>query len=160
MKKYKKAFTMIEMIFVIVILGILAAVAIPKMAATRVDAQISKGRSDIASIRSAIISERQSRLIKGENSWITQLHSSSTTYFDGNGSSTLLMYGITAKDENGHWYGYSFLDPCHTYIYKIENSNNVFAYNPEIEAKTGGGISVPAGGFVCISGNKCSDLTE
>ncbi|MDP3466533.1 MAG: type II secretion system protein, partial [Sulfuricurvum sp.] len=34
--------TMIELIFVIVILGILAAVAIPKLAATRDDAQVSK----------------------------------------------------------------------------------------------------------------------
>ena len=37
----KKAFTMIEFIFVIVIIGILAAVAIPKLAATRDDAKIS-----------------------------------------------------------------------------------------------------------------------
>jgi len=35
----KKSFTMVELIFVIVILGILAAVAIPKLAATRDDAQ-------------------------------------------------------------------------------------------------------------------------
>jgi len=38
----KKSFTMIELIFVIVILGILAAVAIPKLAATRDDAQTAK----------------------------------------------------------------------------------------------------------------------
>ena len=37
----KKGFTMIELIFVIVILGILASVAIPRLAGTRTDAEIA-----------------------------------------------------------------------------------------------------------------------
>ena len=52
----KKGFTMIELIFVIVILGILASVAIPRLAATREDAEIS---TTIANLR-ALISEASS----------------------------------------------------------------------------------------------------
>ena len=100
---------MIELVFVIVILGILAAIAIPKFAATRTDAVIAKARSDIAAIRSAILNERQSRIIKGETNFISSLDNSAAantadeTIFDGNGTSSLLMYGITTKNTDGGW---------------------------------------------------------
>lgn len=48
------AFTMIELIFVIVILGILAAVAVPKLAATRDDAKITKINSDAVNFLSDV----------------------------------------------------------------------------------------------------------
>jgi len=44
----KKAFTMVELIFVIVIIGILAAVAIPKMNATRNDAKVAVLANNVA----------------------------------------------------------------------------------------------------------------
>lgn len=43
----KNAFTMIELIFVIVILGVLAAVAIPKLSATRNDAEAAKVANEL-----------------------------------------------------------------------------------------------------------------
>lgn len=46
----KKAFTMVELIFVIVIIGILAAVAIPKLVGTRDDAKISTEMANLSQV--------------------------------------------------------------------------------------------------------------
>ena len=46
----KKGFTMIELIFVIVILGILASVAIPRLAGTRDDAEISAAVANLRTL--------------------------------------------------------------------------------------------------------------
>ena len=50
----KRAFTLIEIIFVIVILGILSAVAIPKLFFTRSDAIVANAKTQIAAIKSGI----------------------------------------------------------------------------------------------------------
>ena len=59
----KKGFTMIELIFVIVILGILASVAIPRLAATRTDAEIA---TTVANLRTLVSDASTYYVIKGK----------------------------------------------------------------------------------------------
>ena len=59
----KKAFTMIELIFVIVILGILASVAIPRLAGTRTDAEIA---TTVSNIRTLLSDLNSYYVVKGE----------------------------------------------------------------------------------------------
>lgn len=71
----KKAFTMVELVFVIVVIGILSAIAVPKFAATRDDATITKAIATIGSVRSAIATERQKRILRGDFTPIQSLNS-------------------------------------------------------------------------------------
>ena len=59
----KKGFTMIELIFVIVILGILASVAIPRLAATRTDAEVA---ATVANLRTLLNDAASYYAVKGE----------------------------------------------------------------------------------------------
>jgi len=120
---------MIEVIFVIVILGILAAIAIPKFAATRTDAQLAKGRSDVSTIRSAILTERQSRLVTGDHSWISELSDNATTLFKGKDDHILLMYGIKSGTTSGHWRTTDSGEPYVHYKFKIGATDCAFSYD-------------------------------
>lgn len=146
----KKAFTMIELIFVIVILGILSTVAIPYFAGTKRNAEIVSGKADIASIRAAIVSERQTQLVKGKTtnqympniSDIAAASNAGDTLFTGTGTipagtaddnRTLLLYGIVAGSTGSGWfktavakqykYGVTGVDTTFTY----DNSNGKFS---------------------------------
>ncbi len=140
----RQAFTMVEIIFVIVILGILAAIAVPKFAATRDDADITKGRADVAAIRSAIITERQARLITGDSSYIAN-GTGAGQMDDGGLFGGVLMYPMAnVSGKNAKW---SATAGSGTYIFRAAGVDTTFTYDPT------------NGTFTC-SGGKCSDLTE
>jgi len=141
----RKAFTIIELIFVIIILGVLSAVAIPKLGASKQSADIGKGRADIASIRSAILSERQQQLVRGNRAYIPRLTptATSTILFTGDGTRRLLTYGIKA----GAWQ-YTGLNPD-TYTYTVNGTVTTFEYYDD------------NGTFVCTSGTGfCNKLVD
>lgn len=63
--KIKNGFTIIELIFIIVIIGILAGIGIPRLLVSRDDATLAKIRADVASIRGAISNSYNGRLMLG-----------------------------------------------------------------------------------------------
>ncbi|ALV23995.1 putative type II secretion system protein [Campylobacter iguaniorum] len=70
----KKGFTMIELVFVIVILGILASIAVPRLAATRDDANAVKAAAEIKDV----ITQLGAKYIADK--WSTNIADDSPTY--------------------------------------------------------------------------------
>ncbi len=95
----RAGFTMIELIFVIVILGILAAVAIPKLAATRDDAKVAKGASEVATVVSDVGAYYTAQGAIGDWKEMTnvKLFSNATTASDDDNGTVKAYY----KDSTG-----------------------------------------------------------
>jgi general secretion pathway protein G len=130
----KKAFTMIELVFVIVVIGILSAIAIPKFAATRDDALITKGLATLASVRSSIATERQKKILRGDFSGITSLRGTGSgvfsTFNDANGSLVLEYDVESCTDRVGCWnttdgVNYTFKTPTEECKYQLLNNRFV-----------------------------------
>jgi general secretion pathway protein G len=107
MKNFKQAFTMIELIFAIVIVGILASVAIPRLSATRDDAVITKARTTVASVRNALSMQRQKRILRGDFRQIEAVGGTVNVFghFDNNASlPSVLEYPIPSEpNSHGKW---------------------------------------------------------
>jgi len=127
--KKRQAFTMIELVFVIVVIGILSAIAIPKLAATRDDALITRGLTTLASVRSAIATERQKQILRGDFGGINKLNGSGgifSTFNDVNGS-RVLEYDVESCTRIGCWSTsdgetYTFKTPKGDCQYKLDNN--------------------------------------
>lgn len=132
----RTAFTMIELIYVIVVIGILAMIAIPRMGTAIVEANIGKAKSDVAAIRSAIASERQARFLKGSSDYIDALdhHAGATPgtgvdIFDDNDTNgtngKLLTYPIVTGTDEGQW----MKTDTNQYTFYSEGAGAAFNYN-------------------------------
>jgi len=97
----RAGFTMIELIFVIVILGILAAVAIPKLAATRTDASISKAASDMSTLVSEMGSYWTANGSWATGGWTDMTNVTLTTAAGGTGSAAAVVSTTIAYYNDG-----------------------------------------------------------
>jgi len=128
----RSAFTMIELIFVIVVLGILGAVAIPRLAASRDDAMLVKGKSQIAAIRSGISLLKSKRLLEGNATVIDALDAATAAggegqkLFYGGIYGNILEYPILSKNGDGNWM--KTVDPA-TYTFQVLNQTITFTYS-------------------------------
>ncbi|CAA6816645.1 MAG: Type II secretion envelope pseudopilin protein (PulG,guides folded protein to PulD in outer membrane) [uncultured Sulfurovum sp.] len=152
-QKSKSAFTMIELVFVIVVIGILAAVAIPRLAATRDDAEVTKARVTVASIRNALSMERQKRILRGDFAAITAVGSGTNVFDkfsadkDGN-QGDVLEYPMTSSTSSGHW------------SIVVNNDDALTTYTFNQNSMTNPVFVVEDGKFVCKTGSDCSSLID
>lgn len=146
---HKNAFSLMEVIFAIVILGILASIALPRFNATRVDAILIKGRSDVSAIRSGIAYARTARILQGQSAYPPLLEPQ--TEFDrlfcfDDGNTSIIEHCIQSGAQSGDWQK----ENNSTYRYYISSSNFVtFDYDNT------------KGTFTCsVSENFCEDLSH
>ena len=146
----RSGFTMIELVFVIVLMGILSSIAMSQMAVSRDDALIAKARSNVSAIQSAITLVRSKNMMRGVTSGgnpekldtFSGVSNAGNMLFDYDSDSTdeakkLLDYPIKAVDsgENG-WSKTAYNE----YTLHVNGTDIVFTYDDD------------AGTFNCTAG--------
>ena len=116
----KRAFTLIEIIFVIVILGVLSAIAIPKLFFTRSDAIVANAKTQIAAIKSGISLKYNDSVLQGTPKYPDTLESTGSNLFQN-------VVSVPVKDsgtKNG-WHKTG----ATTYTFKLDGQTANFTYN-------------------------------
>ncbi|MDH4944640.1 type II secretion system protein [Sulfurimonas sp. C5] len=150
----RNGFTIIELIFVIVVLGILAGVALPKFGQTAVQAMVASGKADVSAVRSAILAERQKRIIKGDSTYITPANlNAGTGVFGG-----VLTYSKQDSTAPGKWHLVATTATTSTYNYNIDNVNVVFNYY-QVDTTVGATL-YKAGTFTCNPGTEATQAEK
>jgi len=129
----RKAFTLLELTFVIVIIGILSAIAIPKFAATRDDATVTSAIASVSAVRNAVSTERQKRILRGDFTGIGDLALANGNdkpifdFYDGDNTLPVLEYPLrSCADANTRGCWISTADTTYTYRMPASSNDVVF----------------------------------
>ncbi len=133
----KRAFTIIELIFVIIVIGILASVALPRFQENYKQSLISKAQSKVTAIRSGIQVYKNKHILLGQTPLPSSLEKTgSTKLFDA-----ILQDGVTPGTNAGEWQKINSSPPRYKYylnngyiVFEYNNSNGKFLCNPNLSS--------------------------
>jgi len=116
----KKSFSLLELIFAIVIIAIIASVAIPKLTNNLSKANIVKLKSDINAIRSGLNEYKNDLILQGEDDTLDTLDDGELLF------KNVINYELISQKKPGFW---EKIDQT-TYKAWIDDDNFVlFSYN-------------------------------
>jgi general secretion pathway protein G len=118
---------MIELIFVIVILGILAGVAIPRFMATREDAYVAKAQAKVDAVRSGLQNYRSKSLLSGSGAtYPSSLDSGGKLFAE-------VAEGVTSGTSAGKWEvnnsRYTYHTGSHDIVFDYDSGTGAFDCN-------------------------------
>lgn len=110
---------MLELIFVMLIVGILSSVAISRLYTNRDDAIITKAKDTLASVRASIAAQKQKRVLSGNFSHIATLSTDDRVFggFDGDETKPVLDYGVNTCSEAQPIECWEHLDKEYIFVY-------------------------------------------
>lgn len=132
---------MIELIFVIVVLGILASVAVPRFFPVVEDAYIAKAQAKVSVIRSGLQNWRSLHLLKGDGG-------AYPSSIDDDSDASKLFCKVTTCETNSSAVGKWSKKSNGEYLFHLDSYDIVFDYNST------------TGSFDCVSPSNVCDRFE
>ena len=118
----KKAFSLLELIFTISLIAIVASVAIPKLSNSLTKTNLVKFKSDISNIRQGLNEYKNNSILKGEDNILDNLDEDELLF------KKVINYTIISSNKSGSWEKVSSTQ----YKAWIDNDTSVlFTYDKE-----------------------------